>query len=202
MKTRVLLLKLIIASAIVVPNIASAKIQCSNPDITGMSTTFVSRDAAKSWVPDEISFGTDYVDWYGRRINEASSSTEFYFFAEGKKISGKYNTARNRLTFRVGSKAGIKTHAPAYYRSCTNSKSSNSSRPASDIGKRAFASESTCKRKYIQTYLKSAGLYNSSIDGKWGNGTNSALQKANKITRFRNMSPDKIIKTLSKEAPC
>jgi hypothetical protein len=184
------------------PNVISAKIQCSNPDITGMSTTFVSRDAAKSWVPDEISFDTDYVDWYGRRINEASSSTEFYFFAEGKKMSGKYNTARNRLTFRVGSKAGVKIHAPAYYRSCTNSKSSNSSRPASDIGKRAFASESICKRKYIQTYLKSAGLYNSSIDGKWGNGTKSAVQKANSITRFRNMSPDKIIKTLSNEAPC
>jgi hypothetical protein len=202
MKTRVLLLKLIIASALVVPNIASAKIQCSNPDIGAMSTSFVSRDAAKSWVPDEISFDTDYVDWYGRRINEASSSTEFYFFAEGRKISGKYSKARKRLLFRLGSDPGIKIHAPAYYRSCTDSKSSNSSQPTGDIEKRAFASESTCKRKYIQTYLKSAGLYYSSIDGKWGNGTKSALHKANKITRFRNMSPDKIIKTLAKEAPC
>ena len=110
--------------------------------------------------------------------------------------------ARDRLKFLIGSKAGFKISGPAYYRSCTVSKSGSSNNSPVSSGKRAFEAASSCERRFIQSYLKSAGLYGSSIDGKWGNGTASAVRNAKTITRFRNMPEHKILNSLAKEAPC
>ena len=195
--------KIIVAATLIACSSSSyAEVRCTNPDISLLVPSFTNRKAAKSWVPDTISFDKTSVNWYGARVNEAGSETEFYFFAEGKKISGSYSAARDRLKFQLGSKAGFKLPGPAFYRSCTVSKSGSSNNSPVSNGKRAFEAASSCERRFIQSYLKSAGLYGSSIDGKWGNGTASAVRNAKTITRFRNMPEHKILNSLAKEAPC
>ena len=203
MPLRLTSFKILVAATLIACSSSSyAEVRCTTPDISLLVPSFTTREAAKSWVPDTISFDKNSVYWYGARVNEAGSETEFYFFAEGTKISGSYSVARDRLKFLIGSKAGFKISGPAYYRSCTVSKSGSSNNSPVSSGKRAFEAASSCERRFIQSYLKSAGLYSSSIDGKWGNGTASAVRNAKKITRFRNMTEHKILNRLAKEAPC
>ena len=70
---------------IICPSFSYAKVRCTEPDISLLVPFFTTREAAKSWVPDVISFDKNSVDWYGARLNEAGSETEFYFFVDGKK---------------------------------------------------------------------------------------------------------------------
>ena len=179
-----------------------AKVTCTEPDFSALATTFTNPAVAKSWVPDTFSFDKNSVDYYGARVNRAESETKFKFFVEGKQISGSYSAARNRLKFQLSADPGFKIHAPAYYRTCTVSTSGSSNKSTVSGEKRAFKAARSCERRFIQSYLKSAGLYNSSIDGRWGNGTANALRNAKKITRFRNMTEQKILNHLVKEAPC
>ena len=200
---RLRLMKMIITMILIIcPSFSYAKVRCTEPDISLLVPFFTTREAAKSWVPDVISFDKNSVDWYGARLNEAGSETEFYFFVDGKKMRGSYSAARNRLKFQLGSKAGFKLPGPVFYRSCRVSSSSGSDNAPASTAQRAFKSVSSCARRFIQSYLRSAGLYNSSIDGKWGNGTSRALRSAKTIKRFRNMPEHKILETLEKEAPC
>ena len=189
-------------AALLLPTCLHAKVVCTNPDVSLMVPYFKNRAAAESWVPDEISFDSTSVNWYGSHVNEASSNTEFYFFAEKRKISGKYSQARNNLTFQLGSPAGIRPTGPAIYKSCTFTNASNSNPHTNFGGRQEFNTANSCQRRYIQSYLKTAGLYKSTIDGKWGKGTAAALTKANSIRRFKNKSVDQVIKILSEESPC
>ena len=62
---------------------------------------------------------------------------------------------------------------------CLSSNSSRGSLTEADIGKLRLAFESSWSqnRAYIQESLRSLGLYSSSIDGKWGKGTEGAFRK-------------------------
>lgn len=203
MPLRLTSFKILVAATLIACSSSSyAEVRCTTPDISLLVPSFTTREAAKSWVPDTISFDKNSVNWYGARVNEAGSETEFYFFAEGKKISGRYSAARGRLKLQLGSTPGFKLPGPAVYISCTVSKSGSSNNSPVSNGKRAFEAASSCERRFIQSYLKSAGLYSSSIDGKWGNGTASAIRNAKNIKRFRNMTEQKILNGLAKEAPC
>ena len=190
------------ATLIAFSSSSDAKVICTEPDISMLIPTFTNRAAAKSWVPDTFSFDKNSVDYYGARVNRAESETKFKFFVEGKQISGIYSAARNRLKLQLSSDPGTKIHGPAFYRSCTVSTSGSSNKSTVSGEKRAFEAARSCERRFIQSYLKSAGLYSSSIDGKWGNATANALRNAKKITRFRNMTEQKILNHLVKEAPC
>lgn len=191
-----------LAVLMLLPTCLHAKVVCTNPDVSLMVPSFTSRAAAESWIPDAISFDSMSVNWFGSRVNEAGSETEFYFFAHQRKISGKYSQARNTLRFQLGSPSGTRIPGPAIYRSCTFTNASEPRSNTTDNGRLEFNSATMCERRYIQSYLRTAGLYNSDIDGKWGKRTATALMKANSIGRFKNKSVDQIIKSLSKESPC
>ena len=65
-----------------------------------------------------------------------------------------------------------------------------------------FNSLSSCNRKYIQNFLKTAGLYNSSIDGQWGPGTASALHLPKNLGKLNGKSSAQMIQQLPQNPVC
>ena len=68
--------------------------------------------------------------------------------------------------------------------------------------KAAYVKLSKCNRRYIQQFLSGQGLYNSTIDGKWGAGTASAIQKAKNLGKLKGKSSAQIIQQLSQNPVC
>ena len=69
-------------------------------------------------------------------------------------------------------------------------------------GRSKFNSLSSCTRKYIQNFPKTAGLHNSSIDGQRGPGTASALNLPKNLGKLNGKSSAKTIQQLSQNPVC
>ena len=96
-----------------------------------------------------------------------------------------------------------KAIAPVTYKNCEQLGSKSSASNVSDnAAKAAYIKLSKCNRRYIQQFLTGQGLYKSTIDGKWGAGTASALQKAKKLGKLKGKSSAQIIQQLSQNLVC
>lgn len=187
-------------------NISFADLYCTEPKAASLSHTFASRKVADSWVSDSVTLTDTHVEYWGRRWENLSNSQNKWSFAvESRIIKFSYKPSKTRLQVNLGSAHGIKQHAPFFYHNCVDSGQSRSrtGTNTADPAQVAFQSLSLCKRKYIQSFLKSGGLYSSSIDGLWGQGTRSAVSKANKkVARLNKNNSQQIIRKLASEAPC
>ena len=65
-----------------------------------------------------------------------------------------------------------------------------------------FQKLSQCNKKYLQQFLKGQGVYFGTIDGRWGNGTNKAVNAALKLPTFKNMSPNAFFKKIQQNPIC
>ena len=119
-------------------------------------------------------------------------------------MDGEVQPSKETITNKyVGNTRNFPHRPPLIYPNCVEGGSTGSSQNSRDAVQVAFTRSSSCQRKFIQSYLKAALLYKSSIDGQWGRGTQSAIQGASKnIRRFNGDKSEDIIKALRKEAPC
>jgi uncharacterized protein YxeA len=169
------------------PSVTFASVTCTGANIGGFSSAFSSQEAAQSWVADSVTFDEYTVNYFLNHENQTGQKHQFKFFWQKKQWTGKYNPVKKQLQIRMAATQG-------------NFRSSQNRRDTVQV---AFTRSSPCQRKFIQSYLKAAQLYKSSIDGQWGRGTQSAIQAASKnIRRFKGDKSEDIIKTLRKEAPC
>ena len=93
--------------------------------------------------------------------------------------------------------SGYHTVGPVKY----NCEATKISKPASVSNrdsklKSEFQKLSQCNKKYLQQFLKGQGLYFGTIDGRWGNSTNKAVNAALKLPNFKNMSPNAFFKKI------
>ena len=68
--------------------------------------------------------------------------------------------------------------------------------------KSEFDKLTNCNKKYLHQFLKGQGLYFGTIDGRWGNSTNRALNAALKLPTFKNMSPNAFFKKIQQNPIC
>ena len=128
----------------------------------------------------DTSTGTIYNDTYHLKINAFSGT--------------------GLLTLKS---PGYNTVGPVRY-TCESTKSSKLSSVSggSDKLKTEFNKLSQCNKKYLQQFLKGQGLYFGTIDGRWGNSTNKAVNAALKLPNFKNMSPSAFFKKIQQNPIC
>ena len=127
----------------------------------------------------DTSTGTIYNDTYFLKINSFSTAT---------------------LTLKS---PGYHTIGPVRY-TCEATKRTISARVSSSSNelKTKFQELSQCNKKYLQQFLKGQGLYFGTIDGRWGNSTNKAVNAALKLPNFKNMSPSAFFKKIQQNPIC
>jgi len=186
------------------PSITFARVTCTDANIGGFSSAFSSQEAAQSWVADSVTFDEYTVNYFLNHENKIGQKHQFKFFWQKMQWTGKYNPVKKQLRIKMAASQGnYRSVPPLIYPNCFEGGSTGSSQNSRDSVQVAFTRSSPCQRKFIQSYLKAAQLYKSSIDGQWGRGTQSAIQAASKnIRRFKGDKSEDIIKTLRKEAPC
>ena len=72
-------------------------------------------------------------------------------------------------------------------------KQNKSGNVSASAAQKSFNNLSMCNRKYVQQFLRGQGLYSGSIDGLWGGGTTSGLEKAGKKGKLKGLTSSKII---------
>ena len=171
---------------------------------------FVSRAAAESWFPayiyisdQQVKFGSSRNSWFkvtsnigDDYINAAASrsSTLFKF---------KYRKSKNNLSVKMVQGGSYRPIPPITYKNCEQLGSkSSSAQITGSLERAAYVRLSVCDRRYIQQFLSGQGLYNGSIDGIWGAGTASALERAKNLGKLRGKSVVEIIKQLSQNPVC
>ena len=186
------------------PSVAFARVTCTGANIGGFSSAFSSQEAAQSWVADSVTFDEYTVNYFRNHENKTGLKHQFKFFWQKKQWTGKYNPVKKQLQISMSATQGsFRIVPPLIYSNCVEGGSTGSSQNSRDAVQVAFTRSTPCQRKFIQSYLKAAQLYKSSIDGQWGRGTQSAIQAASKsISRFKGDKSEDIIKALNKEAPC
>ena len=186
------------------PSVAFARVTCTGANIGGFSSAFSSQEAAQGWVADSVTFDEYTVNYFWNYENRIGQKHQFKFFWQKNQWTGKYNPVKKQLRISMSATQGtFRITPPLIYPNCVEGGSTGSSQNSCDAVQVAFTRSSSCQRKFIQSYLKAALLYKSSIDGQWGRGTQSAIQGASKnILRFKGDKSEDIIKALRKEAPC
>ena len=81
-------------------------------------------------------------------------------------------------------------------------KQNKSGNVSASAAQKSFNNLSMCNRKYVQQFLRGQGLYSGSIDGLWGGGTTSGLEKAGKKGKLKGLTSSKIIEKLSDNLVC
>ncbi len=171
---------------------------------------FVSRAAAESWFPayiyisdDQVKFGDRRNSWFAVTSNIGDDYINAAASISSTLFKFKYRKSKNNLSVKMVQGASFKHIAPITYKNCEQLGSKSSSSNVSDnAAKAAYIKLSKCNRRYIQQFLTGQGLYKSTIDGKWGAGTASALQKANKLGKLKGKSVVQIIQQLSQNPVC
>ena len=185
------------------PSFALAQITCRGANIGGFAAGFGSQSTAQSWVADSVTFDENSVHYFENHANEEGLKYKFKFYWEGMQWRGSYNPGKKMLSVKMIPTGNFKNIPALRYPDCTEGASSGSSQRQPDAVQAAFTTSSSCQRKFVQSYLRTAALYKSTIDGQWGPGTRSAIQAASKrISRFKGDKLEDIIKALRSESPC
>ena len=126
--------------------------------------------------------GTVYHDVYRININEFTKKAVVRITAVGYEALGP-------VRYTCESSKG------------TTSSSSGGTKSNNQL-KNEFSKLSRCNKKYLQQFLKGQGLYFGTIDGRWGKGTNKAVNAALKLPTFENMSANAFFKKIQQNPIC
>ena len=157
----------------------------------------ISIEDVKFWMPTVFSVGpTKAQFWKDREVKVTGGNRTTTFQTNGSRRSIRY-TYNVKIdpyakTANLYLKSiGYHTIGPVKY-TCEATKSSKPASVSGGNGKlrSEFQKLSQCNKKYLQQFLKGQGLYFGTIDGRWGNGTNKAVNAALKLPTFKNMSPN------------
>ena len=178
---------LLVFHIFIIGSIAKADaIICWERNVGIAASAFVSRAAAESWFPkyiyisdDQVKFGDSRNSWFNVTSNIGDDYINAAASRSGTLFKFKYRKSKNNLSVKMVQGGSYKPIAPITYKNCEQVGSRSLSSNVSDnAAKAAYVKLSKCNRRYIQQFLSGQGLYNSTIDGKWGAGTALALQKA------------------------
>ena len=183
---------------------------CSDRNIGIAASAFTSRAAAESWFPayiyisdDQVKFGDGRNSWFNVTSNIGDDYVNAAASISSTLFKFKYRKSKNNLSVKLVQGGSYKPIAPITYKNCEQLGSRSSSSNVSDnAAKAAYVKLSKCNRRYIQQFLSGQGLYKSTIDGKWGAGTASALQKAKNLGKLKSKSSAQIIQQLSQNPVC
>ena len=183
---------------------------CSDRNVGIAVPAFVSRAAAESWFPayiyisdNQIKFGNNGNSWFFADKNIGDDYINASVSKRGTLFKFKYRKNKNNLSVKLVQGGAYRAIPPVTYKYCERLGTKSSSAQVSESSERAaYVRLSTCDRKYIQQFLSGQGLYSGSIDGKWGAGTASALQKAKKLGKLKGKSAAQIIQKLSQNPVC
>ena len=161
----------------------------------------ISVENVKYWMPSVFSVSPTEAQFWKDEVLKVTGGnrTSTFQISGSDTFSGriinysykiKIDTFSDTATIYVKA-PGYHTIGPVRY-TCEPTKSSKSSSVSggSDKLKTEFNKLSQCNRKYLQQFLKGQGVYFGTIDGRWGNGTNKAVNAALKLPTFKNMSPN------------
>ena len=193
--------------------ISSAKAEaiiCSDRDVGIARSAFETADGAESWFPlyiyvsdVQVKFGDNRNSWFLVDKNRGDDIVNSAIAWSGTLYKIKYKKSKNTLSVKVVGDGAFKVIPPITYKNCEQLGSKSSSSNISDnAAKAAYIKLSKCNRRYIQQFLSGQGLYKSTIDGKWGAGTASALQKAKNLGKLKGKSAAQIIQQLSQNLVC
>ena len=182
---------------------------CSDRDVGIARNAFETADGAESWFPlyiyvsdEEVKFGDNRSSWFLIDKNRGDDIVNSALAWEGTLYKLKYKKSKNTLSVKVVDYNFVPI-PPITYKKCERLGSTSlSSENLDSEAKAAFVKLSKCNRRYIQQFLSGQGLYKSTIDGKWGAGTASALQKAKKLGKLKGKSSVQIIQQLSQNPVC
>ena len=183
---------------------------CSDRNVGIALSAFTSWAAAESWFPkyiyisdDQVKFGDSRNSWFNVTSNIGDDYINAAASRSGTLFKFKYRKSKNNLSVKMVQGGSYKPIAPITYKNCEQLGSRSSSSNVSDnAAKAAYVKLSKCNRRYIQQFLSGQGLYNSTIDGKWGAGTASAIQKAKNLGKLKGKSSAQIIQQLSQNLVC
>ncbi len=183
---------------------------CSDRNVGIALSAFTSWAAAESWFPkyiyisdDQVKFGDSRNSWFNVTSNIGDDYINAAASRSGTLFKFKYRKSKNNLSVKMVQGGSYKPIAPITYKNCEQLGSWSSSSNVSDnAAKAAYVKLTKCNRRYIQQFLSGQGLYKSTIDGKWGAGTASALQKAKKLGKLKGKSVVQIIQQLSQNLVC
>lgn len=183
---------------------------CSDRNVGIALSAFTSRAAAESWFPayiyisdNQVKFGKNRNSWFFAEQNIGDDYINASVSKRGTLIKFKYKKNKNNLSVKIVQGGAYIEIPQVTYKYCERLGTKSSSAQVSESSERAaYVRLSTCDRKYIQQFLSGQGLYSGSIDGKWGAGTASALQKAKKLGKLKGKSAAQIIQKLSQNPVC
>ena len=187
---------------------------CSKPNMAMLARTFSSTDVAKSWFPpfirlddDTVRFGSSRSRWNRKYSNYSSTAGRWQIHTKSTSKEDfmykmSYQKPSNTLQVTWKPQGGYKNGLTIYATCEKISGQRTSDGGTANRARSKFNSLSSCNRKYIQNFLKTAGLYNSSIDGQWGPGTAKAIRGASNLSKLRGLSSEEIIRKLSNNLIC
>ena len=183
---------------------------CSDRDVGIARSAFVTAAGAESWFPlyiyvsdVQVKFGDNRYSWFLVDKNRGDDIINSALAWDGTLYKMRYKKSKNTLSVKVVGDGAYKVIPPITYKNCEQLGSKSSSSNVSDnAAKAAYIKLSKCNRRYIQQFLSGQGLYKSTIDGKWGAGTASALEKAKKLGKLKGKSSAQIIQQLSQNLVC
>ena len=180
-----------------------------NSYVAAAGAAKISVQDVKYWMPSVFSVGpTEAQFWSSGPVKVTGGNRTTTFQSNGVRGNFRYNynvkidPYSNTATLYLKS-AGYHTVGPVRY-TCEATKISNSA-SVSNRGnelKSEFRKLSQCNKKYLQQFLKGQGLYFGTIDGRWGNSTNKAVNAALKLPNFKNMSPNAFFKKIQQNPIC
>ena len=142
----------------------------------------------------------------GIEVSGGDRTSSFEGFLRGEAPSPQYKIKIS--SFENSGKvlwyrSGFKPMGPVFY-TCFEKNASNQKSGSlnGSIEKREFNKLNSCNRQYVQQFLKGQGFYSSSIDGKWGSGTASAVKRAMEMPNFRNLTAEQFFDKLKNNPIC
>ena len=163
----------------------------------------------KNWMPSVFSVGPTEAQFWSTgpvKVTGGNRTTTFQTNGSRRSIRYTYNVKIDPYAKTANlylKSIGYHTIGPVKYtcEATKISKSASVSNKDSEL-KTEFQNLSQCNKKYLQQFLKGQGLYFGTIDGRWGNSTNKAVNAALKLPNFKNMSPNAFFKKIQQNPIC
>lgn len=173
----------------------------------------LSKEVVANWMPRVFSINSKKAKLWENREFEVSGGDRISTFQirNRETVNGVvYNDTYYIKINTVELTALVKLKSPGYYTigpirySCKVQGSAKTTAVSNaESGLRSeFQKLSQCNKKYLQQFLKGQGLYFGTIDGRWGKGTNKAVNAALKLPTFKNMSANAFFKKIQQNPIC
>ena len=191
--------------------LVASSFMCWDRNVAPVRSGFSSQKAAESWYPPYVEVSDDYIqwgesknDWYEKKLNTGPGGNEWRLKSSDATYRFKYNKGIDTLSVFLSFGGRYKSIGQVQYLKCERlgKKTNASSTVGVSAAQKSFNKLSMCNRKYVQQFLKGQGLYSGGIDGLWGGGTTSGLERAGTKGKLKGLSSSEIIKKLADNLVC